>query len=770
MFRNFITTLSRFRLASALNIIGLSVAFAAFMLIMVQVYYEFTAGTDDPRAERIYRLDMQEKGDAKWSINIYMPIVEQFLSSTPAVEASARWLYSAGSVEIDGVVYNEVKQINLHDDPSDVFQVDMIQGVMASALEPNSMVLSRSAALRFFGTEKAVGKTLKVGRECTVTGVCADLPSNSLLRADIYTSSFNKHYATLFVLLAEGSDPQKIADDFYRDNKERFENSVFGQTRLVAAGDTYFANQEVENSFIERGNRSTSLILLIIAMLVIVIAAINFVNFSTALAPVRVSGLNVRAVFGSTRTSMRVSLIGSAVLFAFVSLGMAILIYVGVVSTSVGGLLKAGELSLGANLPVVVVTVAVGLLVGLAAGIYPAIYCTRFNVAQVLSGGAGVSARGGSALRKALITLQFVVSIALIIAAAAVWLQSEHLKNHPLGYDTHNVVVVSRLYDDKKLSQVCHQVGALSFVRSQAKYNGAFGVYDADMNMRYVNQGDTMNYGGYFVDENFIPTMGIPIVRGRNFMATDPQYFDRTSEGEQRIIPIIVNQAAFDRFGVELDSLVRTRHEVLRVVGVTGDILTRSLYDPASPMAFIKSRDIYTTVFRIDPRTPIDNAVSAIKQIVRSVEPVELWRVEPYDTQLQQIYAKESDLSLLVALFSLLAVLISLSGVFGLVFFETERRRREIALRKVYGSSIGEVLSLFVRRFVLILALGFIIAAPVAWWVLEYWLAEFTYRIQVPWWVFVGALAVVVAITLLTVVVQSWRAARENPIKAINNK
>lgn len=151
----------------------------------------------------------------------------------------------------------------------------------------------------------------------------------------------------------------------------------------MAAGDTYFANQKVDNSFVERGNRSTSLILLIIEILVILIAVINFVNFSTALAPVRVGGLNVRAVFGATRTSMRVDLVGSAVLFTLLALGVAMLIYALVASTSVGELLKAGELSIGANLPVVILTVVVAVVAGLAAGIYPAFYCTRFNVTTV---------------------------------------------------------------------------------------------------------------------------------------------------------------------------------------------------------------------------------------------------------------------------------------------------------------------------------------------------------------------------------------------------
>lgn len=758
--KNFITTLRRFKLASTLNIVGLSVAFAAFMFIMLQVRYEYTAGTDDPRADRIYRLQMLQQNEQMWGINMYMPYIEKFLTTAQGVQQNAQLLYSSATVESGEQVYDQIRAIWLTNDISKVFEVKMVEGNFASALEPNSYILSQSAAKRIFGERDAVGQTVKMyGRDVTVTGVCVDFPKNSLMYADIYGKNTNQHFSTLYVLLAPGSDPDKIASDFTRNYKKDFEGSTFGEFSLVAAEDTYFENNRVSNSFVPRGNRNVTMILLSIAILIIVIAAINFVNFSTSLAPVRIRGLNIRGVMGCTRASMRCGLIVSAMLFAGLSFVVSLFLFEIVSSSSVVGLLKVGDASLAGNLEVVIFSAIAALVVGLVAGIYPAYYCTRFRPAMVLNGSSGLSTRG-TTLRTVLIGFQFTVSITLIIVATVVHMQNNYLMGHDLGYNSTSTIIL-RGTSERTMDIVAEGARSLPYVRSTGRYNGAFGMYDADLITQIPRTDDTMRLDCYIVNEDFLPTMEIPIIEGRNFTAEDGDYFRDPNRA------IILNQKAMRMLGAHLDSTIFDGRARMRVIGVVPDVITRPMYDGISPVGYIRS-GTYQMVFRIDPAAA-DQAMVAIREMVRGQEPVERWKLDFFDNELSSSYAKERDLALLITLFSLLAVVISLVGVFGLVMFETQYRRREIGLRKVYGSTVSEILSMFNRRFVWIVLVCFVVASPVAYYGVSRWLSGFAYRTPIHWWVFLLALLVVLFVTLFTVTVQSYRAATENPINSIRN-
>ncbi|MEG1896727.1 MAG: ABC transporter permease [Mucinivorans sp.] len=768
IFKNLRVTLLRFRLSSLLNIVGLSVALAAFMLITMQVHSEYTAGMDFANHERIFRLQLREKNADKSTINIYKPITERFIQTTPQIKKHAQLLYSRGVVTIDDQLFENVPTTWIHDDISKLFPIRMIEGVFAAALEPNSVVLSQSTARLFFGDSSPMGRTVAMGKPYTVVGVCADFPSNGLLANGTFAKSSNEYFSTVFVELPQGADAQQIAEGFYDANKKYFADYVFGPVKLVAAGDTYFENEEVNNSFVPRGNRTTTAVLLTIALMVIVIAAINFINFATAMAPLRIRSLNTRGIYGCSRLRLRVELVAEAVLFTMLSFLIALMAIYALQGTSLVGLLSIADTSVAGNWVVVVWSSVVALVLGVVAGIYPAIYCTNFEPAMVVNGSYRLSG-GSRLLSDLLIGFQFAAATVLIVFSIMVFEQHNYMVNKSLGYKSADVVVVEKLYDSKKMELVRQKLSQEPYVKQMAMYNGAFGLYPADNITRPIHLSDTLMMNGYFCDENFLSLMQIPIIKGRNFTAEDRCYFDPAPNKGDRVCQIgIINRAAADLLQVDVDSLIKFVYEDLRVIGIVDNCICSSLYDLSTPVIFTKSRDISTLAIRVDEGSG-SQAIQNIRRIVKSVEEVQVWKVNFYDTLLAALYDKERDLGSVILIFSALAIFISLMGVFGLVTFVAQRRRREIGLRKVYGSTIGEILVMINSRFIWIALGGFVVGAPVAYVGVELWLEGFPYRTPLHWWVFAVALLVVLTITLLTVTVQSYRAATENPVKSIKS-
>lgn len=764
MLRNFIHTISRFKLASTLNIIGLSLSFAAFILIMIQVRYEFTAATDQPNHENIYRLQNRSNSEKNWSINIFKDVSNRFIESTPQVKESALFLYGSRSVVMDGTVYERIPCMAISNDISKVFQIEMLEGIFSSALEPNSAIISQSTARRLFGDQPAMGQKIEANSEYNITGVYKDFAENSALTNGlILAGRKGQTVNSVYCLFSEGTDTETLAADFNAKAMKELSRSGTDIVKLVPLADTYFDNQFVDNSFVQRGSRTTTLVLLAIAVLIMVIAMINFINFSTALAPIRIRALNIRGVFGSTRSALRVGIVGEALLFAMVSYCIALIIIYIIGNTPIIELFKTKDLTLSTNHLVIAFTALMVVVIGLMAGLYPAFYCTRFKPALVLKGSFGLSTHG-RILRSGLLGFQFIVSIALIITAIFVQLQNRYLLQKNLGYDSENIITIESLYDSQKSDLVIQKVNALASVKGVSKFNGSFGIFDGDMIEYMAIDGDTIQVNSYFVDDRFIDMMGIPIVAGRGLMVEDQEL------SEDLITNVIINQTALRELNTALDSVIRTSVEGgYRVVGIAADVISHSMHNGQIPIMYMKSQDIWTIAIKVDCPQSLQ-AMEMIRNIVKQVEPVELWKINFFDANLAALYDNERNLAKLVLLFSIMAIVISLMGVFGLVVFETQYRRKEIGLRKINGATIINILEMFNRRFIWIVVGCFVVATPLAWYGVNQWLGGFAYRTPIYWWVFALALIIVLAMTLLTVTIQSWRAATENPIKSLKSE
>lgn len=807
-FRNFLTTLRRYKISSLLNVIGLTLAFTAFYVIMTQVWWELGYNRSLHEADRIYLVENEDWYEpGKWSSWLNRPVPERVIASTAGVEVGGCMWGGFGSGTCwtsnePSFGYNKFSascgSVSL---PFlDVFAFRSVEGDVHDLGKPKSVIVSREAAERM---RVGVGSLIWVDTDepqpdgaMEVVAVFEDFPDNSLLgecevvknlgETNLYTTSeWSFNY---FVKFRPGADPDEFARQWTNVNQEMQreaaekraaagdaaddddESGIYG-VRLSPVSDLYFESDS--QAPCRQGSVVTTYTLLGIAVLVIVLAFINFVNFFFALVPVRIRTVNTFKVFGAPASSLRFNFVFEAFGLVLIALLAAWYVSFALQGTEFASYISA-SLALSQNLEVVGLVAVVAFVMALAASLYPAWYITSFAPALVVKGSFG-GTRSGRRLRTLLLGVQFFISIGLIIATSFIRLQHDYMMHYDMGFDKENLLAV-RLsergavsYDalrQKLLSdpQVKDVTGATSRLVSVGR-----------MGWGREFKGRQVAFQSYVVQPDFLRVMGIPITDGRDFLESD---FDK------ELGTMIFNEAA--RRGFEMQVGDRINGFVSpdeQIVGFCADFNFKPLQYGVSPFCFyllpkkIQQENYWhlphVVYVRMTPGADIAAVTAHIRRCIAEVDP----RTEPgdivvrvFDEELGLEYDNERKLTAIVGLFALLAVVIALMGVFGLVLFETQHRRREIAVRRVMGASRGEILAMFNRRYVMLVAVCFVLAVPVSIWAVRHWLAGFAYAVPLYWWVFALALAGVLAVTALTVTVRSWRAVNENPAESVKSE
>lgn len=777
MFKNLFASLRHYKIASLLNILGLGVAFAAFTLIMIQVTYEYGYGRSDKDQARIFRFEEYDPLDGVYKTNVFFPLINAFSTSSPDIESYAQLLYSTGNIKIaregqESLFFDNENVTYLFNDPGEVFDIEMMAGTMASALEPATAVVSESQARRLFGSDTdPMGQQFQFqGRNYTVGGVYRDLPDNATLKNAIYLKGRELGVKTLFVKLRDPDKASAVIDNFKTMTTPIEYGYIPSESiaRLTPVAEAYFQSQMSDNSFISSGSRPVTNMLLAIAILVIVIAGINFINFSTAVAPLRVRALNTRLVLGDTVWGLRRLIMFEAVIIALLAFVLGMALVYQFTTTSLQSMIRVPDASMGGNVDVVLIACIIALVVGLVAGIYPAYYNTRFEPAIVLKGSLG-AAPGSRGLRTALVGFQYVISIALIVGALYVREQNRFMLSAPLGYDRSDLLTLDIPFDvaQKSLASVKERMRQIPGVMDVSDYNGSFGVYDCDAMGVVVAGGDTLRMNSYYVGVDFRRVMRIPLVAGRDF---SPEAASIDHDDPAQIPEVIINVTAAQRYGAAVDSLLNCGgRRRMRVVGITDDYISRSISKPIEPTSLMVT-PYNNSILLLRARSEnLDQTMAAINAAILEFVPENAPTVEMYDKSLSELYDKEQALGELIAMFSLLAVAIALMGVFGLVLFETQSRRTEITLRKIHGATVTNILGMFNSKFAGVVLICFVLAAPLTWWGVSQWLSGFAVQTSFQWWIFAWALLVVLGVTTLVVTLQSWHAATENPVKSLRN-
>lgn len=605
----------------------------------------------------------------------------------------------------------------------------------------------------------------------TIGAVYKDFPENTQLRNVVYTAidpdyninNFSSSNWVCYLLLDNPAMADEVADNFNRnfDFKKIYHEGE--QIRLVPLTDIYYMNETQDGGTFRSGNKEVTALLFGIALLIVIVAAINFTNFSTSLTPLRIKSINTQKVLGSSDTLLRRSLLIEAALISFIAWLVSLVIFWGLDWAEALPFIEA-DLSLVSNLLIVFLCGIVALVIGWLAGIYPAYYITSFPPALVLKGSFGLSPSGRK-LRTTLICVQFVVSIVLIIGACFVQIQNSYMRNFSLGFDKDQVAIV-------ELNETMYNKHHDTYV-NRLKENP--GIEDVAFAMEKVGSKDGYNTNGgnykgkdfqYFIiiaSSNFLRVMGIPVIEGRDFSKAD-ELSDHVS--------YIFNRTAMEGLDMQVGDAFDS-YSSGHLIGFSDDVKFTSLRGGEDNIAFLVGNFGYSlpiSYIRLKAGSDIHAVVGHIQETMRELDPSYPFNIEFYDEIFNHLYRKEENLRDLVTVFSLLAIIISLVGVFGLVVFETQYRRKEIGIRKVHGATVGEILLMFNKAYLRIVGICFVIAAPIAWQGAKMWLEGFAYKTPLHWWVFLIALLIVTVITLLTVSFQNWKAANENPVNSIKSE
>lgn len=793
--RNFLNTLRRFKLATSLNIASLAVAFAAFLVIMMQIDYERTFDRCYSTSDRIYRVDRMREANDYFGPVVPRAFFNAVAASSPHVEASSLLSLFSSPVYFmtvgEGAEQRGFREVMMfcYPDFVRIFDFQKVDGDLSCLSDPEKVIIPESMARRMFGNEQAVGQQINVEDNLpykgnlssfTVGAVYKDLPANTQLENVIYTAmdkeGENDWYgqSSLGYILLNSPESKEIVEDSFNKTFD------FGQhgcpekgahLKLTPLADIYYLPNQITD-FCKVGNPDIIKILLLIALLVMIVAGINFTNFSTSLAPMRIKSINTQKVLGSSDKVLRTGLLVEAVSTSFIAYLISLWLLVMIGQTQIASLVD-GNWSIGTHPFIIGGTALIAVAVGLLAGLYPSFYITSFPPALVLKGSFGLSL-SGRRMRNVLVGIQYIASFILIISASFMFLQNYFVQHAPVGYDRDQMIVAElNTTINENSNAFVNQLKTFSGIEDVTFSQFAISSQDQYTNWARDYKDKQIRFECLPVSSSFLEVMGIQVREGRGFRPED----DLKDSG-----CFIFNEKARAEYGLELNEKLADGE----IIGFIPDIKFASLRQEVSPMAFYlcgknqwekafwgyKGDGFYYNIayIKVKAGTNLQAAMEHVNASLTKLDSEYPFTVRFYDEILQQTYEKEMKISMLITLFSLVAIFISIVGVFGLVVFESEYRRKEIAIRKVLGSTIREVLLMFNRGYLTILMICFVLGAPVAWYGVSRWLENFAYRTPMYWWVFPLAFLLVGMITAATVTYQNWCVASENPVENIKSE
>ena len=772
--------------SSILNILGLTAAFAALYIILVQVHHDLTYNKALKDSDRIYCLARKEQGFSGYMPWMSRPLGEAVVANSPDIEVG-------GYAKLEGEYRNirlgdnqplvEAEMARFTPPTIEVFGFELVSGSWDN-WQGDAFALSESAAKRF-GLQVGDPFKYQAGMkwaDATVAAIYKDMPQNSDIGAfdmvynygDRFIDDWREFGFHYFVKLRKGADPNsidEISKPFWRqfliavDNPAANDKEVKSWIHPILLTDMYFPEDGFPVG--KSGNKTTTMTLLVIAIFVVVIAFINYINFFFAMVPLRLRNINTRKILGSSRFRLVMSSVGESLLMVVIALGLSVAVITLFRQSTLASLIDT-SLRFSHNWGIVALTVGLGLFISVAASIYPALFATSFNPAFALKGTLGTTQKG-KAFRIGLIGLQFTVSIILIICAIFVHEQRRYMMEHELGFDQECLLQSQVSWDlANNREAVESQLRADAAIKDIAWGDGAF-VRDTRMSWGRRVRGEEASWQVYPVSWNFLRFMGIDIVEGRDFTPADEQ-----SDGVY-----IFNETARDLYDITLDDQLEGWNGIEEIAGFCKDFNFASLRQPVTPFAFfIYGKEPARPCMRLFIRTEAGVDVPALmERITKTLNDLDpdlgdgmSFEVQPFSQSIESQYKKEQNLSKLVNLFTILAIVISLMGVFGLVMFETEHRRKEIGIRRVHGATVQQILAMFNSRFVKIVLVCFVIAVPVSVVIMRRYLEGFAYQVPLHVWVFALALLAVLAVTIAVVTLRSLRAATMNPVKSLRNE
>lgn len=786
---------------TTINILGLAIGLASCLLIVLFVQDELSYDQYHSKANRTYRMVIDGMLAGKKIQNAYnsAPAGPALIREIPGIETATRMVSRGTFIVKKGTEsFKEERVIFADSNFFDVFSIPLLKGNPKTILkEPRTLVITETIANKYFGDADPIGKTLILGEKDVyrITGLCKDVPSNTHFHYDMFASingeqlgdkwlssgaltymvlrkgySIEKLNATMPAIIEKyiGPEIHEFLGISLAEFRKRGDNLAFVFQPITEIHLKSHLDGEIEvNSDIKY-----VYIFSAIALFILLIACINFMNLSTAGSANRAKEVGIRKVLGSVQGQLIGQFLSESILVTFMALLIALVVVILALpyfNQLSGKGFEAGILVKGVMIPCILLAC---LFIGLMAGSYPAFFLSAFKPVSVLKGKISAGFKS-SWLRSTLVTTQFVVSIGMIIGTIVVYQQLNYIQNKKVGFDKEQILVLHDTYvlgkqintfknEIKQLSQVANATMA-GYIPAGASNYGADGFELANGSDHPVTYRDKT----YNIDDDYLPTLGIKLMAGRNF----------SRDVRADTAAILINEAAAREFGFKnpigqrlstLGTGDPSSKRIYTVIGVVKDFHFESIHNHIAPLVMYYGADTYQMAIRV--RT------SDIPGLLTILE--QKWKTQsdnPFaysflNDRFNKTYLAEQRTGQLFSIFATLTIIISCLGLFGLAMFTAQQRTKEIGVRKVLGASVASIIVLLSRDFVKLILIAILIVSPIAWYVMNQWLQDFAYRVELSWWIFVLAGLLAIAVALLTVSFQSIKAALMNPIKSLRSE
>jgi putative ABC transport system permease protein len=784
------------KLYTFVNLAGLTIGITSCILIGLYIAHEFSYDRFNTNADRIARVTMEygQGGTVEKAATTGTKVGPQFQRSFPAIRAFARTMKYVDLVRYGDKVFDERNVLYADSAFFRIFSFPLLKGDPATALNaPYQVVISESMAKKYFGDQYPIGKTLKFDndKDYTVTGVARDIPDNSQITFDFAASFSSLHasktedwwtanYVTYLLLDRPGDLPslQRQVTDLMKTEQVRKEAELTGSNYLTYSLEplTQVHLHSTLTGLRPNGSITYIFILAAIAILILVIACVNYTNLATAQSEGRKGEISVRKVLGAQRGQLFGQYIGESLLLTFIALILATLISIELLPV----FNQLADKSLSASsllqpLPIGVLLL-LGLVVSLLAGAYPAFVLSNTRLINILKSGFRLSSSGGN-FRRSLIVFQFVISVFLMISTMIIMQQLSFIQHKKLGYDKENIIVlpideqVMKNYDDFK-NAIARDPQVISI--GGAGQKPTFVQWTDGLRPASSPAGKDITIKGIPADIDFATTMGMRILAGSAFDRADMYKMD-TSDGYKHFqYTFMLNESAVRALGWTPETAVGKmvkKGEVPGIVkAVVQDFHFASMHQPITPLMIFLSNEYISALFVKVSGKDMQGTLNNLQAIWKQRAP---WRPFEYhflDEDYNALYKTETRTGQVFSTFAITAILLACLGLFALAAFTTVQRTKEIGIRKVLGASVTSITGLLSGDFLKLVGIAAIIAFPISWWAMHQWLEGFAYRIPISWWVFAAAGLLSMLVALVTVSFQAIRAALANPVESLRSE
>jgi putative ABC transport system permease protein len=780
----FLRNFFRNKVFSFITLAGLAFALTCIMVIMLFVRHEFSYDRFHHNPEQIYRVVkdfMNDDGKKIPDATTPPGLAPALKRDLPEVAFATRFFPDWGRkylIQYKEKSFYELGVIRVDSSFFDVFDFPLVAGNSKNPFTGiHSILLTQSAARKYFGAEDPVGKVLRVnvnnGTDYSVTGVLKDVPPNAHFSFDFLipletqtniNNNWNWYSFYTYVRLKPNSNPSSFStklQPLFKKYQPESTNRYYAQSLT-----DIHLKSNLKWELGQNGDLRYIKILLSIALFVLLIAGVNYVNIVTARSAKRAKEVGIRKVTGALRSSLIGQFLTESILVSILSFIIAIL------ATSL--ILPLTKKIFGYQLflfPVdgtyLFFLLMVVFFIGLMAGLYPAFYLSSFQPARVLKANFFHSLRG-IGLRQCLVVFQFLVSAVLIAGSLIISKQLQFIREKKLGFDQENILLLPNIRGTGNPELLVDDLKKIPGVKSIARADGVIAGENSTNGVKGKYQNNHISLNFMRVDYSFLPTMGIRLMEGRNFS----KQFGNDSAG------IVINEIAADQLGLRApytgqqilwDDSANMTHQV-DIIGIAENFHFSSFHEPIKPFGFVLEVNNGSTFFIKINSKEFPKTISAIEKTWKGHYPDKPFEYAFQDEQVAKLHVSEKRFQQLFLYLTALAILIACLGLFGLATYVSESKTKEIGIRKILGSSVTQIIFLLSREFAILGLIAFGIAIPIAWYAMNQWLQNFAYRITFPWWVLVLTGAVTLTITFLTVSLQSFKAATANPAKSLKTE